>query len=106
EDVVRTSSFVGRSNWADATFTGYLDEVRVSEVERSADWIKLNFETQRAAATAVTLGATQTQTVKAMYYGEQTPTYLVNAEISPNTPVVSGTATAYSVSSGTLPTGL
>ncbi len=106
EDVVRTSSFVGRSNWADATFTGYLDEVRVSEVERSADWIKLNFETQKAMATAVTLGATQAQTVKVMYYGEQTPTYLVNAAISPNTPVVSGTATAYAVSSGTLPAGL
>ncbi|MDB5048053.1 MAG: hypothetical protein JWO30_1124, partial [Fibrobacteres bacterium] len=38
-------------------FNGYIDEVSVSNVVRSADWIKLSYETQKAAATAVSIGA-------------------------------------------------
>jgi hypothetical protein len=40
-------------------FNGMLDEVRVQNVTRSADWIALEYATQRAGATAVTLGTTQ-----------------------------------------------
>ena len=38
--VTRTSNLIGDSNWAnDAFFNGLMDEVRVSRVERSADWL-------------------------------------------------------------------
>jgi len=36
---VRTSNMIGKSNWGDALFNGVMDEVRVSRIERSADWI-------------------------------------------------------------------
>ncbi len=39
---------------------GTLDEITVSNVQRSQDWIKLGYETQKAGTTALTLGATQT----------------------------------------------
>jgi hypothetical protein len=40
-------------------FNGSLDEVRVQNVTRSADWIKLEFETQRPGNSTVALGTTQ-----------------------------------------------
>ncbi len=105
--VERTLNYLARSNWgSDAFFRGFMDEQRMFNVQKSADWIKLDYETQRLEATAVRLGATQTQTVKAMFYGDQQPTYLVNVAISPNNPVVSGSASGFSVTSGTLPAGL
>jgi hypothetical protein len=44
---------------ANLYFNGILDEVRVQNVTRSADWIKLENETQKAGATAVNLGTSQ-----------------------------------------------
>ncbi|MDB5104230.1 MAG: filamentous hemagglutinin N-terminal protein, partial [Fibrobacteres bacterium] len=38
-------------------WNGYLDEVSVASVARSADWIKLAYESQKAASTVLTLGA-------------------------------------------------
>jgi biopolymer transport protein ExbB len=40
-------------------FGGIMDEVRVQKVGRSADWIKLEYETQKAGATPLSLGQTQ-----------------------------------------------
>jgi hypothetical protein len=40
---------------------GVLDEIRVSSVARSDDWIKLEYETQKSDAASVILGETQTQ---------------------------------------------
>lgn len=42
---------------------GTLDEIRVSRVARDSNWIRLEFETQKPGASAVVLGATQTQVV-------------------------------------------
>ncbi len=39
-------------------FTGGIDEVTISNVARSADWIKLSFETQKPGATSVVKGIT------------------------------------------------
>ncbi len=39
-------------------FHGLLDEIRIQGAPRSTDWIKLDYETQKAGSTAVTLGAT------------------------------------------------
>ncbi|MDB5047820.1 MAG: hypothetical protein JWO30_891 [Fibrobacteres bacterium] len=41
-------------------FHGWLDEVRVSNVARSAEWIKLAYENQKDAQTLVTVGQTVT----------------------------------------------
>jgi hypothetical protein len=54
----------GKPNSADGTnsfnlFTGSIDEVRLHGAARSAAWAKLDFETQKAGATALTVGATQ-----------------------------------------------
>ena len=46
-------------------FIGALDEITVSANVRSPDWVKLSYETQKPAATAVALGSTQTQEVVA-----------------------------------------
>jgi hypothetical protein len=40
-------------------FGGTMDEVRVQNVTRSSDWIKLEFETQRPGNSTVALGTTQ-----------------------------------------------
>jgi hypothetical protein len=48
-NVSRTSCAIARSNWgADALYDGQLDEIRLSTEARSADWIMLNYQTQRA----------------------------------------------------------
>ena len=55
--VNRTQNFLGRSPWGiDEYFQGKLDEPRISNVVRSADWIKLAYETQRAGSVAVVYG--------------------------------------------------
>ncbi len=49
-------------------FIGSIDEVELSvNTERSADWIKLDYETQKAGATAVTLGSSITLVPGAPY---------------------------------------
>ncbi len=41
---------------AEDFFTGYIDEVRIENVARNADWARLNYATQKAAVTAITYG--------------------------------------------------
>ena len=48
---------LGHSGNASEYWDGSIDEVRLSSNLRSADWIKLEYETQKAAATTVTMGA-------------------------------------------------
>jgi hypothetical protein len=40
-----------------SNFNGKIDEVRISNVVRSADWIKLDYETMKTGSTVVTVGA-------------------------------------------------
>lgn len=40
-------------------FNGLIDEARVENVARSADWIKLSYQTQRTDATCILYGSTQ-----------------------------------------------
>jgi hypothetical protein len=44
----------------DPYFNGKLDESIVANVARSAEWIKLSYETQKAASSAVVIGSTAT----------------------------------------------
>ncbi|MDB5105467.1 MAG: hypothetical protein JWP91_3156 [Fibrobacteres bacterium] len=54
--VNRTTNYLGKSNWAaDDFFQGKLDEPVLAKTVRSADWIKLSYQNQRAAQTLVTV---------------------------------------------------
>ncbi len=51
--------FIGKlSGTAPRYMNGTLDEITVSNVQRSADWIALSYATQKPAATALTVGST------------------------------------------------
>lgn len=39
-------------------FSGYLDEVRLANVDRSADWLKLEYENQKSGQTMLAMGGT------------------------------------------------
>ncbi len=57
--VNRTTNFIGKSNWTlDEYFQGKVDEPELSKTARSADWIKLGYQNQRAAQTLVTVAKT------------------------------------------------
>jgi len=46
---------VGGTSGFGETYTGLLDEIRISNVARSADWIKLNYENQKPGQTLISL---------------------------------------------------
>jgi biopolymer transport protein ExbB len=50
------AEFIG--NAISRYYSGSLDEVRLSNVSRSADWIKANYENQKVGQTLVTFGST------------------------------------------------
>jgi hypothetical protein len=50
----QTQSLNGKRNW-----DGILDEVRIANVARSADWIKLDYESQKEGQKLVTFGPVQ-----------------------------------------------
>jgi hypothetical protein len=55
--VVRSKNFFGKNNWAvpqDSYFAGMFDEIEISSVERTVDWIKLSYETQRPGNSVLT----------------------------------------------------
>ncbi len=105
--VTRVQNYIARSvdEWPDRNLRGKVDEVRIANVYRSADWVKLEYETQKSGASAVTLGTTVTLPVPDLAYITKNATYLVNQDIQANTAVTSGTATGWSISPA-LPAGL
>jgi len=60
-NTTRTLNYIGKSNWAgDALFAGIMDEIRLSKVARSADWIKV--QNLSASDRYLSYGSVQTQT--------------------------------------------
>ncbi|MBW8886871.1 MAG: DUF2341 domain-containing protein [Fibrobacteres bacterium] len=57
--------FIGRKIAGESNndFNGKMDELEISNAARSADWIKLNYQTQKSSQTAVTYSATAAPTV-------------------------------------------
>src|SRR5690606_40007337 len=53
-NVERTQTFIGRSQWGDRNYRGAVDEVRISKVARSADWILLDYASQKEGQALVT----------------------------------------------------
>jgi hypothetical protein len=62
QNVTRSEAFIGRSNNGTTAdndfFAGKVDEPQLSNVSRSANWVKLSYETQRPGSNLITLGAT------------------------------------------------
>ena len=89
----------------DQYFNGTLDEVELAAKARTADWIKLTYQTQRADSTFVTLGATVLQAPSNFSYAPNPAVYTVGYAIPNSLPQISGSVTTYSVTPG-LPSGL
>jgi hypothetical protein len=75
-------------------FVGQIDELRMSYVTRSPDFIKLNYKNQKPGASPVANLA----------YSSMSPTYMENTPITANVASVMGSATRYAAAS--LPAGL
>ena len=52
-----TPLMLGKSNYGTNPFNGIIDEATVARVSRSADWIKLSYETQKPTASCVNVEA-------------------------------------------------
>ncbi|WOV93324.1 MAG: DUF5011 domain-containing protein [Candidatus Nitrosoabyssus spongiisocia] len=64
DDVIRTSNYIGRSNWlVDDYFNGILDEFRLSSTARSADWIATEYANQNSPSTFFTISAPEDRNV-------------------------------------------
>jgi hypothetical protein len=55
-NVARNTVWIGRTGANDQYYTGLVDNVTMSNAARSAEFVKLGYETQRAGATAVSFG--------------------------------------------------
>lgn len=102
--VTRNNGYIGRTNFNDRQYRGKMEAMRIAKVARSDDWLKFEYETQKAGATAVALGASQAQ-ASTFAYGILSSSYQVLSPITPNTPVINGTVSNISVSPA-LPAGL
>lgn len=103
-DVQRNYVRIGRDeiNPNDFTFNGRVDESRISNVARGADYMKLSFETQRPGSAVLTQGdatpATGTVPDPApapvppagLDYTVTTAVYLVDSAVTPNVATVTG----------------
>jgi uncharacterized protein YjiK len=62
-NVVRTRNYIGESNWTDDGFhEGQMDEVRISTVARSWDWIRASWLNQASNAVFVGYGDIESET--------------------------------------------
>jgi hypothetical protein len=106
--VNRVQNYIARSvdAWADRNLRGKVDEVRVSNAHRTANWVKLDYETQKLTATAVTLGATQTPAAPPLAYLVKNASFLINQAITPIGNVTNGTVSGNFTIAPALPTGL
>ena len=68
----------GTSSFAHSWFSGMIDEAEISNVARSADWIKLSYESQKASASLISFGTVQQASVGEDYatWSNSTPIYL------------------------------
>ncbi|HAO98856.1 MAG TPA: hypothetical protein DCQ83_02295, partial [Fibrobacteres bacterium] len=98
-NVLRTNAWLGKSNYTgDGYFAGTFDEPQISKTVRSADWIKLSYQTQFATQTAVVMPLDSVKYPAAQSFTAGNAVTL--------TPVLYGTATSFSIISGSLPSPL
>jgi|GEM_PF-2183787 len=99
--VLRTRTYIGRSVWGDRNLRGSVDEVRISKVVRSADWVRLEYANQNAAQSLVTVATTPT-----LAYVPDSVKTEVSFAASPITPAISGVPAPTFTVSPALPGGL
>jgi hypothetical protein len=89
--VNRTANYIGAATWPDPTFDGVVDEARLANVERSADWIALDYATQQPNVSPLALS-----------YEPITG----NPGAVTRSPTLAGIPTKFAITEGTLPAGL
>jgi PKD repeat protein len=105
--VTRTWNMFGRSSWNNnPAYQGYMDEITVSTAVRSADWMKLCYQSQMAGAPWLAVGAGSVNQPSNLTYSTNPASYVVNTAITANTPSSSGGAVASYAVAPALPTGL
>jgi hypothetical protein len=82
-------------------FRGKLDEIRIASVARSANWVKLEYENQKAAQSLLT----SLNPPSGLSYLADPANYVVNVPVTPNTATVTGVVDSFTVSPA-LPAGL
>ena len=108
-NVISTYSGTGRvttfdvniGKWSDNAgrfFNGTIDEVEISSVARSSDWIKLCYENQRNGSTMMTSGTAVVQAPSALNYRSDSLSCVVGTAIIPDTPAVIGTVMSWKIS--------
>jgi len=65
--------FLGSNYWGGERFSGSLDEIRISNVSRSSDWIQTSYNNQQNPATFCSLGNEETLSPTPLIFDE-TPT--------------------------------
>jgi PKD repeat protein len=95
------SAGFGSGGYGSHFFNGKVDELIVANTARSSDWIRLCYANQQIGQTVATIGAPPTN----LSYKHNPVSYATGTLISPDTAVVTGTVTSYSVSPA-LPAGL
>ncbi len=106
EVIARTNAWIGKSNYGgDFYFNGSFDEPEISNLPRSADWVKLSYETQKIGSTVLTFGAQVNSPPTNLSYSPNPAVYTVGYAIPASSPSVVGAVTRYSVAP-TLPAGL
>ena len=111
-NITRSTGYLGRAIVSsDSGYRGLLDETEISNVARSADWVKLSYQTQRSDSSYMTLGSTQSLFPlgpSGLSYSPNPATFSTNVGPVASTaflPLGSDTIT-YSVLTGSLPPGL
>ena len=106
-----TSITFGARNSRDTFFTGKIDEVRISNVARSAGWITTEYNNQNSPSTFYTLSSqatSSTANVQIVVYVDHTTATgdpATNIVTSSTTTINSSTANPFALSIGNDPTG-
>jgi hypothetical protein len=115
-----TNWFIGGGDGNGATtpsrfYFGKMDEVRFSDAARDSNWVRLSYETQKAGATAVTVGTTQSTAgpaaITSLAYGDSAKaadTIVVDVGLPFNRvpTYLGGPVDSIKVVAGSLPAGL
>lgn len=101
------NTYIGSFSNDSGYFNGKIDEVEFSNIARDSGWLMLSYQTQRPNATAVSLGAEQTNPdAITISYPVTTLNLVAGSAMAVDSPtVLTGTATSFSVSPA-LPSGL
>ena len=102
-----TVAIAALSTTKGACFKGYIDEVRIENVARSPDWIKLSFANQKIGSTMLTSGTPLISPPSNLTYWPDSVGYMITgAGITPDTATYSGIVDSFSFNPPTPPVGL